>query len=268
VTDVGEAAADETILVEREGELARVTMHRPMVHNALDASMVARLSGVLGELDADGGVRVVVLGGAGKSFSAGADLAWMKRMGTMSEAENRQDADGLAQLLHRLDSLTKPTIALINGAALGGAVGLIAACDIAVASETASFGLSEARLGLIPSVISPYVVRAIGERVARRYMLTAERFHAHEALRIGLIHELVAPEGLVARGRALAELLFAAGPVAQREIKDLLRLIFGRPVEAGLRAETAARIARIRASAEAREGIAAFLEKRRPDWAR
>jgi len=265
---MGESGIDTAIRIERDEKIARVILSRPEVHNALDSAMIGRLDQALAVLAGDETIRIVFLTGAGKSFSAGADLAWMKRMGSLGEAENRRDAEALAGLLDRLDTMPKPTLALVNGAAMGGAVGLIAACDIAIASQTASFGLSEARLGLIPAVISPYVVRAVGERIARRYMLTGERFASAEALRIGLVHETVATEELQSRGHALAGLLLAAAPNAQREIKDLLRLVFGRPIDAALRSETAARIARIRAGAEAREGIAAFLEKRPPEWQR
>src|SRR5258707_8095184 len=177
--------------IERQGPLGLITMNRPERHNAFDDALIAELTEALRSMEAEDAIRVVVLSGAGKSFSAGADLAWMKRMAGFARDENRRDAMGLATLMRTLAHLRKPTIARVHGAAYGGGVGLVACCDIAVAAQSASFALSEAKLGLIPAVVAPYVVAAIGERAARRYFLTAERFDAAEAWRIGLVHELV-----------------------------------------------------------------------------
>ena len=247
--------------------VATLTLTRPEVHNAFDETLIARLTAHLAALDADPAVRVIVLAGAGKSFCAGADLDWMRRMAAFDHAANLADARGLAAMLRALDLLSKPTIARVHGAAFGGGVGLVAACDIAIGAESATFALSEARLGLIPATISPYVIEAIGARAARRYFLTAERFGAPEAQRIGLLHEVVAADALDARIAAIVALLRDAGPAAQRESKRLVRDVAGRPVDANVIDATAARIADVRASAEAREGVAAFLARHKPAWA-
>ncbi|RCX32343.1 enoyl-CoA hydratase/isomerase family protein [Thioalbus denitrificans] len=258
--------SEETVKVAVEKGVASVTLNRPAVHNAFDDALIARLTEALREVGEDPGVRVVVLRGAGKSFSAGADLNWMQRMAGYSRTQNLADAMGLAQLLHTLDTLPRPTIAAVHGAAFGGGVGLVAACDIAVAAETAAFSLSEVRLGLIPAVISPYVVAAIGARQARRYFLTAERFDAGEARRLGLVHEVTTPEALEARVTAIATELLRGGPGAIGAAKNLVAAVAGRPVDTALMADTARRIADIRAGEEAREGVGAFLEKRKPRW--
>jgi methylglutaconyl-CoA hydratase len=211
-------------------------------------------------------VRAVILAGKGKNFSAGADLGWMRRMADAGESDNEKGAADLAEMIHRLSGLAKPTVALVQGAALGGGVGLVAACDLAVAASDAVFALSEVRLGLIPSVISPYVIAAIGPRAARRYFLTAERFDAAMAERLGLVHAVVPAEQLWVEGRRLAASLVQNAPIAMAEAKRLIADIAGRPIDAALRAETARRIARLRAGAEAREGVSAFLEKRKPRW--
>ena len=212
-------------------------------------------------------VRAVVLAGAGRSFSAGADLNWMKRVASYSKDENQRDAMQLAALMRTLAHLRKPTIARVHGAAYGGGVGLVACCDIAVCSQGATFALTEAKLGIIPAVISPYVVAAIGERAARRYFMTAERFDAAEAWRLGLVHDHAATEAEMDErlGRTVDALL-ACGPVAQREVKDLVRAVAGRPVTSELIQDTAERIARVRTSPEGREGVSAFLDKRRAAW--
>jgi methylglutaconyl-CoA hydratase len=248
-----------------DGPVARLTLNRPERHNAFDDTLIAALDSALATLAADNAVRVVLLAAAGKSFSAGADLNWMRRMAGYSDAENRADAERLAALLGGLDRLAKPTVALVQGAAIGGGVGLVAACDIAIASEAALFALSEVRLGLIPSVISPYVVAAIGARASRRYMLTAERFDAAEALRLGLVHQVVAADALEDAARAAVRHLLAGGPAAIAESKALVRDV-DRPLTDAIVADTAARIARLRASPEGREGVSAFLEKRKPAW--
>ncbi len=236
------------------------------MHNAFDETSIAELTHALVALERDDAVRAVVLLGHGKSFCAGADLNWMKRMAGFGEKENLADAMALATLLKTLYRLPKPTIARVHGAAYGGGVGLVACCDIAIAAQQATFALTEAKLGLIPATIGPYVVEAIGARAARRYFLTAERFEAAEAYRIGLVHDLVLIEELDARINELLGALVVAGPHAQAESKALLRAIAHRPIDDAVSADTAARIARIRKSPEGREGVAAFLGKRRPAW--
>ena len=257
----------ENLAVERQGPIGLVTMNRPERHNAFDDVLIRELAEALRSMEAEDGIRVVVLSGAGPSFSAGADLNWMRRMAGFSKDENQRDAMGLAALLRTLAHLRKPTIARVHGAAYGGGVGLVAACDIAVASHEATFSFSEAKLGLVPAVISPYVVAAICERAARRYFVTAERFDAAEAWRLGLVHELAASEGdLDEKIGQVVDAALACGPVAQREAKELIRAVALRPVTSELIQDTAERIARLRASPEGREGTAAFLEKRRAAW--
>ena len=246
--------------------VAVVTLARPEVHNAFNERLIAELTTALRALDADPAVRVVVLAGQGKSFCAGADLTWMQRMAGYGDAENLADAGALAAMLSTLDRLTKPTLARVHGAAYGGGVGLVACCDIAIAAEEATFALSEARLGLIPATIGPYVVAAIGARAARRYFLTAERFGAAEALRIGLVHEAVPATALDVRVDALVDALRGAGPRAQAECKALVRAVSARPIDDAVIADTVERIAAVRASAEGREGVAAFLERRAAAW--
>jgi methylglutaconyl-CoA hydratase len=246
--------------------VATLTLDRPEVHNAFDDHLIVELTHQLRGLDHNSAVRAVVLAAHGKSFSAGADLNWMKRVARYSEAENIRDAIALASLMRTLDAMTKPTLARVHGSAFGGGVGLVACCDIAVASTAATFSLSEVRLGLIPAVISPYVIAAIGSRNARRYFLTAERFDAYEALRIGLVHGVVEGAELDATvGRILEELL-RCGPKAIAAAKDLIAHVAHRPIDQLLAEETAARIARIRVTPEGQEGIAAFLDKRPPGW--
>lgn len=257
---------DDTILIQRAGGVATVTLNRPDRHNAFDDALIAALTQTLRELDADDSVTVVVLAGAGKSFSAGADLNWMRRMADYSREENLADAEALAALMETLNGLDKPTIARVQGAAFGGGVGLVACCDIAIAADVASFCLSEVRLGLIPAVISPYVVTAIGERAARRYFVSAERFDAQEAHRLGLVHEVVPAADLDARIDALLAQLRQNGPRAMAAAKDLARAVSREPVGPEMIQDTARRIAEIRSSVEGREGVAAFLEKRKPRW--
>jgi len=241
-------------------------LNRPEVHNAFDDQLIAELTHKLRHLDHEASVRVVILAAEGKSFSAGADLNWMKRMTRYSEAENLRDAVGLASLMRALSSMTKPTVARIQGAAYGGGVGLVACCDIAVASRSALFSLSEVRLGLIPAVISPYVIAAIGERNARRYFLTAERFDAQAALRIGLVHSVVDDGELDTTVAGIVGELLKGGPKAIAAAKDLISHVAHRPIDQILAEETAARIAQIRVSPEGQEGIAAFLDKRAAAW--
>ena len=255
------------ILTEiREDGVATVTLNRAEVHNAFNDTVIADLTGTLCRLGDDDKVQAVVLRAEGKSFSAGADLGWMQRMAGYGHAENLADAGALAELMRVLNFLPKPTVARVQGAAFGGGVGLVACCDIAIASDAASFSLSEVRLGLIPAVISPYVVAAIGERAARRYFLTAERFGADEALRIGLVHQVVPADQLDSAVDTILTRLSEGGPAAQRAAKDLIFAVAHRPVDAGLIHDTAERIATVRASSEGREGLAGFLEKRKPAW--
>jgi len=257
----------ESLAIERQGPIGLITMNRPERHNAFDDALIAELTDALRSMEAEDGIRLVILSGAGKSFSAGADLHWMKRMAGFSADENRRDAMGLATLMRTLAHLRKPTVARVHGAAYGGGVGLVACCDIAVAAQSATFSLSEAKLGLIPAVISPYVVAAIGERAARRYFLTGERFEAAEAWRLGLVHEIASDfESLDDRVGEIVDAMLACGPVAQREAKELIRAVASRPVTSELIQDTAERIAKIRSSPEGREGVAAFLEKRRASW--
>lgn len=254
------------LAIEHHGPVGLVTLNRPDRHNAFDDALIAELTDALRSMEAEDAVRIVVLSGAGKSFSAGADLNWMRRMAGFSTDDNRRDAMGLAVLMRTLAQLRKPTVARVHGAAYGGGAGLVACCDIAVASQQASFSFSEARLGLIPAVISPYVVAAIGERYARRYFLTAERIDAAEAWRIGLVHELALPEELDEKVGDIVDALLACGPVAQKEAKELIRAVASRPFSSEVMQDTADRIAKIRSSPEGREGVAAFLEKRRAAW--
>jgi methylglutaconyl-CoA hydratase len=246
--------------------IATVRMNRPDVHNAFDDHLIAELTTELRRLDQAPEVRVVVIAANGKSFSAGADLNWMQRMAKYSEAENLRDAVAMAGLMRALHGMHKPTIARVQGAAFGGGVGLVACCDIAVAAAEASFSLSEVRLGLIPSVISPYVIAAIGEREARRYFLTAERFGAAEARRIGLVHEVTAGDRLDEEVKNFADHLVKGGPNALAAAKKLIADVARRPLDDALMEETARRIASIRVSQEGREGLSAFLEKRPPAW--
>jgi methylglutaconyl-CoA hydratase len=254
-----------SVAIDERG-VATLTMNRPQVHNAFDDRLIAGLTHELRELEHNVRVRVVVLAAEGKSFSAGADLNWMQRMAKYSEADNIRDAVALANLMRVLDTMSRPTVARVQGAAFGGGVGLVACCDIACASSAAVFCLSEVRLGLIPAVISPYVIAAMGQRNARRYFLSAERFDAQEALRIGLVHMVVEPAQLDSTVMQVIDELLKGGPHAIAEAKDLIASVANRPVDQALAEDTAARIARIRVSAEGQEGTNAFLEKRAPGW--
>jgi methylglutaconyl-CoA hydratase len=243
-----------------------LTLNRPSVHNAFDVELIDALTMQLERLQHDDSVRALVLRGAGASFSAGADLNWMKSMAGYSQAESFADAMRLANLMRLLDRFPKPTLAAVHGAAFGGGIGLVACCDIAVATDDASFCLSEVLLGLIPAVISPYVVAAMGGRATRRYFLTAERFDAQEAVRLGLVHKVVANDELEACLEHLLDALHLGGPQAQLAAKRLIETVQGAEIHDSLIEETAHRIARIRSSAEGQEGIQAFLEKREPSW--
>jgi len=248
---------------------ATLTMNRPELHNAFNESFVAILTASLRRLEADPAVRLVMLAANGKSFSAGADLNDMRRMADNSREQNLADAKAIAELMRTLNALAKPTIALVQGAAYGGGVGLTACCDIAIATARATFCVSEVRLGLIPAVISPYVIAAIGPRAARRYFMTAEVLAAGEAYRLGLVHEVVADEQeLSASADRVASHLLKNGPTALAAAKNLIATVSGRRVDDALIADTAGLMADRRASAECREGLSAFLEKRPPGWAK
>lgn len=254
-----------SLRVERKGAVAVLTLDRPEVLNAFDEALIAALTRAFAEAGSDAGVRAVLLQAEGKAFSAGADLAWMRRAADAMPEDNLADARELAELMRVVDTCPKPTLARVQGAAFGGAVGLVACCDIAIAVPQARFSLSEVRLGLIPGAISPYVVRAIGQRAARRLFLTAERFSAEDALRYGLIHEIAAPEALDdVIERCLSDIL-AGGPQAVAAAKKLA-VDMDAPISAERIEESARRIATIRSSAEAREGLAAFFAKRKPGW--
>ncbi len=256
----------ETLEIVREAGVATIWMNRPDVHNAFNAQLIADLTTACIALDADDAVRAVVLAGRGKSFSAGADLNWMKAAGEASEAENFADAMKLAGMLRTLAEMNKPTIARVHGAALGGGMGLASACDICIASDRAVFATSEVKFGIIPAAISPYVIRAIGERQAYRYFQTAERINAMRAAALGLAHEAVVTEELDAKVKEVVEALLQGGPKSQAAAKDLIRAVANRPVSDAVVEDTARRIARLRATPEAKEGLAAFLDKRPAAW--
>ncbi|HJM51942.1 MAG TPA: enoyl-CoA hydratase-related protein [Alphaproteobacteria bacterium] len=256
------------VLLQQDSEgVATIILNRPDVHNAFDDEVVADLMKKLDQVAADEETRVVVITSRGQTFSAGADVEWMKQAAGFSEEENFADARLLGRLLYRLNSMPLPTIALVQGSAFGGGVGLIAACDIAVAVKSAKFAFSEVRLGLTPATISPYVISAIGTRQARRYFITGESFDAKEAKRMGLVHIVVTDGGemLAARDRLLRH-IHEAAPKAARAAKDLVAAVRARPVDDAMIEDTALRIATRRASAEGIEGLSAFLDKRKPEW--
>lgn len=263
---MAETAQEHPLVLERTGAVARLRLDRPALHNAFDATLVAALTVALEQVAADAGVRAVVLEGSGASFSAGADLNWMRGMVTASEAGNRADALALARLMRTLDALPKPTLARVHGAAFGGGVGLVACCDIAIGVPEAKFGLTESRLGLLPAVISPYVIAAIGSREARRWFATAEIFDAATALRIGLLHEVVEAGALDAAIDRQLALLLKAGPQAAAGAKRLVARVAGTADRDRLDADNADLIARLRVSPEGQEGLSAFLDKRPPTW--
>lgn len=259
----------EPILTEIDGRgVATLALNRPDVHNAFNDVLIARLDAALDVIAQDRHVRVVKIVGRGKSFSAGADLNWMRRMAGYSEAENRQDALEVAHMFRKLATLRCPTVALVHGNAFGGGVGLIACCDIAIAVAGVRFSLSEVKLGLIPATISPYVIEAVGARQARRLFLSAERFDADTAEALGLVHAVCPAARLEETADIFISQLLENGPEAMAAAKELVAAVAHRPVDAGVAADTAERIARQRASAEGREGVAAFLEKRPPGWIR
>src|SRR5258708_31622510 len=255
-----------TIEIQAGQGVAVLWLNRPDVRNAFNETMIAELTAAFGELEADRAVRAVVLAGRGKVFCAGADLNWMKRMGELDFEENRKDAKAFGAMLARLHALAKPTVARVHGAAFAGGMGLIAACDIAVASVETEFSVSEARLGLTPPPVIPYVIAAMGERAAHRYFLTAERFPAAEAYRIGFVQELAQPAELDATVNAILGELVQGAPAAHAVTKDLIHTVASRRIDSELMDDMATRIATARASAEGKEGVRAFLEKRKPAW--
>ncbi|MEI8324172.1 MAG: enoyl-CoA hydratase/isomerase family protein [Betaproteobacteria bacterium] len=246
--------------------VATVTLNRPDVRNAFNDEVIHELAQAFTELGARDDVRAIVLGAAGTAFCAGADLNWMRRMAGYSRAENLADAGQLAEMLRVIYACPKPTIARIQGDAIAGGMGLVAACDIAVSVDTANFCLSEVKLGLIPATISPYVIRAMGARAAHRYFLTAERFSAAEAQRIGFVHEVVSAEQLDAKVEEITKALVNASPNAVKECKNLLRDVAGKDMDVALIARTVQGIASIRASEEGKDGVQSFLQKRKPSW--
>lgn len=244
-----------------------LTLNRPEVHNAFDPEMVRELTAALESIRDDGDVRAVVIAGAGKSFCAGADIGHMRASAKFTPAQNRKNAAESARMFHLLYTLDKPTVAAVHGAVRGGGCGIVAACDIAIAARTATFRLSEVKIGVIPAMISPYVIAAIGERQARRYMLSGEQFDCAEAWRIGLVHDLVEEEELVTRVGEMLGQLYSSGPKAVQAIKQLIPKSAHSPIAPAIVSETADIIAGIRATPEAQEGLGAFLEKRKPEWA-
>jgi len=257
----------QTLQLTAQHGVGVIWMNRPEVRNAFNETMIAELTQAFQSADADRNVRAVVLAGHGPAFCAGADLNWMKKMSGYSLKENRADAMGLAAMMNTIYMMKKPTVARVHGSAFAGGMGLVAACDIAIAAQEAEFCLSEVKLGLNAATISPYVVAAMGERHARRYFLTAERFSAAEAFRIGLVHDLATMEELDASVNTLLGHLLAASPAAIAASKELIRAVARAPIDQKMIADTAARIAAARASADGKEGIRSFLEKRKPVWA-
>ncbi len=256
----------ELLTLKREGLVARVTLNRPEVRNAFNEALIAELTAVFAELSQDAGLRAIVLAAEGKAFCAGADLNWMKAMAGYSWDENRADADKLAQMLWTIYSCPVPVIARVQGDAYAGGVGLVSVCDIVVSADSASYCLSEAKLGLLPATIAPYVARALGEQASRRYFVTAERFSAAEARAQGLVHECVAADQLDAKVDELLSALTANGPMAVRACKKLVQDVAHAPITRELRDDTARRIADIRASDEGKAGVQSFLNKSRAPW--
>lgn len=262
---MAEAAPSLLVAVDGRG-VATLTLNRPEIHNAFDEELIARLEREIAALESHAGLRALVLEGAGKSFSAGADLNMMKRAAAASFEENKQHARDLARMLDRLDRFPRPTLAVVHGATFGGGVGLVAVCDVALAAANAVFSLSEVRLGIAPAVVGPYVIRSMGARQARRWFLTGERFDAIAAQRSGLVHEVVPADQLAATREALIGEILKCSPNAQEGAKKAIERWRTRPIDRALQEETAQLIADLRVHAEGREGIAAFLEKREPKW--
>ena len=255
-----------TVEILFEDGIGQIWLNRPDLRNALNDVLIAELHQAISAAIADPKVRVILLAGKGKAFCAGGDLNWMKTARNMSAEEARKDSVKLAEVLRLMYESPKPIVARVQGSAFAGGMGLVAAADIAVASTDAKFCLSEVKLGLIPAMISPYVIKAMGEPNARRYMLTAEVFEAAEAYRIGLVHDIAQPEGFDELNNTILGNLLLASPNAMHETKRLIRDVSGQPIGDAVMNETAARIAKVRASDDAQEGIAAFFEKRKPSW--
>jgi len=256
----------EFLDIQRAGPVARVYLNRPDVRNAFNSQVIAELAATFAALAAEPDLRVVVLGAHGKAFCAGADLNWMRAMADYDWEQNRQDAQALADMLWAIEQCPVPVIGRVQGDCYAGGVGLASVCDVLVAADTVHFCLSEAKLGLLPATISPYVLRALGTQASRRYFVTAERFSAAEAHRLGLVHELCAPEELDARVDALVATIAANGPQAVRASKRLVKDFGGQPITAALREDSARRIADVRSSAEGKDGVSSFLQKRPPAW--
>jgi len=255
-----------TLEIQRDGAVARVWLNRPDVRNAFNDTVIAELSATFRELGADASLRAIVLGGRGKAFCAGGDLNWMRAMAGYSWEQNRADAQALADMLYTLYTCPLPLVGRVHGDCYAGGVGLAAVCDVLVAADGMQFCLSEARLGLLPATIGPYVMRALGEQASRRYFISAERFSAAEAQRLGFVHELASADTIDARVDAVVQALVANGPEAVKASKRLVQDLAGAPLTPELRADTARRIADIRASDEGREGVQSFLTKRAPRW--
>jgi methylglutaconyl-CoA hydratase len=257
----------ETLKVDKTpAGIALVWLNRPEIRNAFNETMIAEITAAFRALDADADVRAIILAGQGKAFCAGADLNWMKKMAGYTFEQNYDDALGLANMLHTIHTVKKPTLARVHGPAFAGGMGLVAACDIAVAGQSAEFCLSEVKLGLVPATISPYVIAAMGGRAAYRYMLTAEPFEAAEAYRIGFVQEIAQDDELDAVINQILGHLVLGSPAAHTTTKDLIRSVRGQPLGPDLIKDTATRIAAARASDEGKEGIRSFLEKRKPAW--
>lgn len=255
-----------TLRIDRDGAVARVFLNRPEVRNAFNDGVIAELTGTFRALASEPGLRAVVLGGEGKAFCAGADLTWMRGMADYSWEQNRADAEGLAEMLWTIYSCPIPVIGRVHGDCYAGGVGLAAVCDVLVAAEGVHFCLSEAKIGLLPATIGPYVIRALGEQASRRYFVTAERFSAATAHALGFVHALASADALDAKVDEIVAAVVANGPAAVKACKRLVQDLAGRPITPELRADTARRIADIRASDEGKEGVQAFLNKRPPGW--
>ena len=255
-----------TLDIQRHGAVARVWLNRPDVRNAFNDSVIAELTAAFRELSTDASLRAIVIGGHGKAFCAGGDLNWMRAMADYSWEQNRADAQALADMLYTLYTCPLPLVGRVHGDCYAGGVGLASVCDVLVAAEGMHFCLSEARLGLLPATIGPYVVRALGEQASRRYFISAERFSAAEAHRLGFVHELATADTIDAKVDAIVQTLVANGPAAVKASKKLVQDLAGQPLTPDLRADTARRIADIRASDEGREGVQSFLQKRTPHW--
>lgn len=256
----------ETLTIKYENHLAILTLNRPEKRNAMNGAMIRELTSAFADFQKNDDVRVVLLTGEGEHFCAGADINWMKEIGKMSASENQQDASLLANLLYQLYQFPKPTIALAHGAVLGGGMGIISVCDIAIAAKTASFGFPEAKIGIAPSTISPYVIAAMGERAAHYYFLTGVRFGADEACRMNLVHQVVEQDALYQTGHALAQTMLQNGPHALAAVKQLIHEVANEKISPQLGQFTAKHLAALRTSNEAQEGLSAFLEKRSPQW--